>query len=230
MKLGTLYGVGVGPGDPSQLTLRAVSVIQNSKAIFAPVLDLETEGRAESIVKKRLPEVEINRLLIYMDSRASSSYEQASTHVIASLKNGNDTTLITLGDPNLYSTFTKFKEIVKVQLPGLKVVTIPGITAFQVLASLSDIDLALETNKIHLMPALNNLHDIEIALEDKDATTIVYKVGDRLGSIKNTAQRLGRLDKAILGESIGLENERIGYLKDFNETTYLATIIFPKES
>ena len=106
---GTLYGIGVGPGDPELLTLKAARLIRESPVIAAPIAKAGAESYALSIVADRLqPEQTVLKLLFPMlkDVAAKQAHRQAAAQAIAAeLQAGRDVAFLTEGDPLLHSTF-----------------------------------------------------------------------------------------------------------------------------
>ena len=131
---GSLIGVGVGPGDPELLTLRAVRVIRDADRVLAPSSAIDAVGRAESIVRQACPGLAIERLVFAMGG-AGPSIDAAAEVVAAGLDAGHHLAFVTLGDPNVYSTFSSLAEEVRDRRPAVPIETVPGIMAFQDLAA-----------------------------------------------------------------------------------------------
>ena len=131
-----LTGVGVGPGDPELLTLRAARVLKEAGRVFAPAMAPDVEGRAEWIAARALPGLVMERLVIDLDPAArEAAYAEAARQVAAALDEVGDVAFVTLGDPNVYSTFGYLARSVSELRPEVVVETVPGIMAFQELAA-----------------------------------------------------------------------------------------------
>jgi precorrin-2/cobalt-factor-2 C20-methyltransferase len=225
---GALIGVGVGPGDPELLTLRAARVIREADRVLAPSSALDAVGRAESIVRQACPEVRIERLAFDMGD-ASASIDAAAVTVIAGLDAGRRLAFVTLGDPNVYSTFSSVAARVRELRPGARIETVPGIMAFQELASRSGTVVLQNAERLALVTALHGPDVLDAALADPTQTVVVYKGGRHLPEMAKRLAAAGRLDGAVMGELLGLPGERVLPVADAAEgpAAYLATVIVP---
>src|SRR5205085_8645043 len=112
-----LTGVGVGPGDPELITARALRVLRQADRIVAPAVAADTEGRAESVVRRADPDLEVHRVVFAMVPPArdgagdrgaarAESHRGAAAGLLPYLDAGDHVAFVTLGDPNVYSTFS----------------------------------------------------------------------------------------------------------------------------
>jgi precorrin-2/cobalt-factor-2 C20-methyltransferase len=233
---GRLTGVGVGPGDPMLLTRQAVAVLTSVDRIVAPTTGPADAGRAETIVRDALGEIEITRLAFDMTPDGNGGAEaRAASHLAAArlllptLEAGEHVAFVTLGDPNLYSTFPALVDALgRLGWRGA-VDTVAGITAFQALAARTGTVLLDGTESLALVTALDGVEHLAAALEDPSRAVVVYKGGRHLPAIAQLLAAHGRLDGAVFGERLGLEGERVGPLVDLGEgpAAYLATVIVP---
>ena len=229
--MGTLIGVGVGPGDPELITARAVRVLGEVDRVFAPSTAVDAVGRAESIVRQACPATVVERLAFEMSGGEARAIALAAAadRVVECLDAGEEIAFITLGDPNVYSTFPTLASAVRAHRPECPVATVPGITAFQDLAARSGTVLLTATEHLRLVTALDGPDAVDAALDDPDAAVVVYKGGRHLPAVAKRLADAGRLDGAVAGELLGLPGERIGSAADMAEApaSYLVTVIVP---
>jgi precorrin-2/cobalt-factor-2 C20-methyltransferase len=231
-----LTGIGVGPGDPGLLTLAAVEVLQSGDRVVAPTTGLSSPGRAESIVTAAVPGLRVDRLPFDMSPDAvggeesrTASHFAAAARLLPWLGDGAHVAFVTLGDPNLYSTFPSLVAALRELGWHGEVATVPGITAFQALAAATGTVLLDGTESLSLVTALDGADHVAQALEDPRRAVVVYKGGRHIGEVARLLASCGRLDDAMFGERLGLKDERVGRLADIGEgpASYLVTVVVP---
>ena len=229
---GRFVGVGVGPGEPDLLTMRAVAALRRADRVMAPSTAVDAVGRAEAIVRDALPGLPVERVPFSMaPSRTARdrSVQQAAKAVAAHLNDGEEVAWITLGDPLVYSTFSSVAQAVVKRRPATTVSVVPGIMAFQALAARTRTMVADERERLTIRTALDG-EDLEADLADTESTVVLYKGGRRLPELAAAAARSGRTKDAVAGELIGMPGERIGPLDEMaavGPASYLATVIVP---
>ena len=226
---GTLVGVGVGPGDPDLLTLRALDTLRTADRVVAPSVASDAVGRAEAIVRHAAPEIVVERLVFDMGPDRATSHKAAAQALLGALDGGERVAFVTLGDPNIYSTFSALTAEVRALRPGTRVETVPGIMAFQELAARTNVVLLDGAESLHLVTALDGPAHVAAAVADLDAAIVVYKGGRHLPAISAALERAGRLEGAVFGELLGLPGERVALVEEALDrpATYLATVIVP---
>jgi precorrin-2/cobalt-factor-2 C20-methyltransferase len=225
-----LIGVGVGPGDPDQVTVQAVRVLTEADVVVVPVADTGEVGRAERTVRAHLDR-EVVRLVFQLgaDAMRGPSWDAAGA-AVAELLRGNPTVAFaTIGDPNIYSTFSYLAQTVAGLLPGVEIATVPGITAMQYLAARSGTSLVEGVEPLTLMPLTAGLDRLREALQ-AGGTVVAYKGGRMLPDVLRVLDETGRLDGAVFGAALGLPEEDVRPARDLQRdrpAPYLSTVIAP---
>jgi precorrin-4/cobalt-precorrin-4 C11-methyltransferase len=232
-----LIGVGVGPGDPELVTVKAVRVLREADAVLVPVLagtDAEpagasVPGRAETIIRAYVGADRIRRLEFALNDtggvtpRRAAAWQAAAAAVAEEFAAGAGSVAFgTLGDPNLYSTFSYLAQAVAEIVPEVTVQTVAGITAMQDLASRAGISLAEGTEPVTLVPLNGGIAALDQALA-RGGTVVGYKVGAAASPapavLAARLQAAGRLDAAVIGARLGLKDELIAPAADLLHPT-----------
>jgi precorrin-2/cobalt-factor-2 C20-methyltransferase len=229
---GRLVGVGVGPGAPDLLTVRALRALRRATVVVAPCTDASAVGRAEAIVREAAPDVVVERVVFVMapaQAERAEALDAATARVLALLDAGEEVAFITLGDPNVYSTFSSVATAVAAARPSSPIETVPGVMAFQELASRAHVVLTDEQQSLVLVPANGGDDAFEDALTDPRRTVVLYKGGRRLPDVAARLRETDRLDGAVLGELLGMPGERIAPVADVADrpAAYLSAVIVP---
>jgi precorrin-2/cobalt-factor-2 C20-methyltransferase len=267
----TLVGVGMGPGDPELVTVKAVRVLREADLVLVPVLATGEQGqgpvaegwaggsggsppranpglgppglrggvppgqqgRAEATVRAHVTHDRITRVAFALTEGAGiaereAAWDGAADAAVAAFASGASVVAFaTIGDPNVYSTFTYLAATVRPRVPGLTVATVPGITAMQDLAARSGTVLCEGRETLALLPLTAGLVPFKEALARFD-TVVGYKSGSHLPEVLAAVRDAGRMDGAVHGASLGLPGEDIRPAAEVSgPAPYLSTLLVP---
>lgn len=226
---GTLVGVGVGPGDPEHLTLKAVRELRAADRVFVPATAASAggPGRAETVLAGHVDPDRVTRLGFAMTDAADRDgrWDAAGTAIAEVVRDGGTAAFATLGDPAVYSTFAYVAATVRALVPGVTVQTVPGITAMQDLAARTGAPLAEGADAIALVPWTAGPDRVRAAL-DAFETVVIYKGGRELPRVLDVIRDAGRADEAAIGTHLGLDGERIDHASASQGTApYFSTVL-----
>jgi precorrin-2/cobalt-factor-2 C20-methyltransferase len=231
-----LVGVGVGPGDPELVTVKAVRELRAADVVLVPVLaDMAEDepGRAEATVRAHVADGRIRRVVFALNEREDrgrreSAWDAAGQVVAAEFDGGAQAVAFaTIGDPNVYSTFAYLAATVRELVPAVEIDTVPGITAMQDLAARSGTVLCEGSETLALFPLTAGLAAFAEALEAFD-TVVAYKGGRRMPEVLEAVRAAGRLEGAVFGASLGLPEEDIRPAAEVTgDAPYLSTLLVP---
>lgn len=209
--LGTFYGVGVGPGDPDLLTLKAVKVFQSVDVIYTVAGTNSHKSVSGSVVECVDCTAECVELVFTMAKELSDrepAWKKHAQTIVEQLRAGKSCAFATIGDPLIYSTFTYLAREVEALEPNLVVKTVPGITSFQAAASSVNMPMVEDKETLALVPAWTEGHLTHPALHSAD--TIVMLKAFKQRDLILTALKNHHMEGRILYASrIGLDNEVI---------------------
>lgn len=196
---GILYAVGVGPGDPELLTLKAVKIMEKAEVIACPSKN-NKPGVAYAIAAQACPFLtskEILSLNFPMNKEnLSDAHKSAAETIIAELATGKDVAFLTLGDPCLYSTFSYISEMVK--KAGYETQVINGIPSFCAAAAKTGLSIAEGDDAVLITAG---------EYKPFDGTLIIMKAGNKLKELKSQIQSCKKT--AYLIENCGMQDEKI---------------------
>lgn len=203
---GTLYGVGVGPGDPELMTLKAVRLIRENMIIAVPGADPK-ETVAYKIAVQAVPELAEKELLpIYMPmthdpEELEKNHAKGAQTLEEVLDKGKNIVFLTLGDPCVYSTFSYLQK--RVEKDGYHTELVSGITSFCAAAARLNIPLSEWNEQLHVVPAV---HRLDSTLNES-GSYILMKSGKKMNQVKEILAQSGR--DVLMVENCGMENEHI---------------------
>jgi precorrin-2/cobalt-factor-2 C20-methyltransferase len=209
-------------------------VLREADVVFAPAIEGDVAGRAESIVAAALPGLVMERVTFAIggdEAQRTEAYEAAAERVVTALDGagpGATVAFVTLGDPNVYSTFTGLARAVAARRAEVVVETVPGIMAFQELAARSGVVVLEGSERLLLVSLAEGPEALEGAFDDSRTAVVVYKGGRHLPAVAARLAEAGRDGGAVVGELLGLPGQRVGALTgEPAPAAYLATVIAP---
>jgi precorrin-2/cobalt-factor-2 C20-methyltransferase len=194
---GKFIGIGVGPGDPELITIKAAKALQVADVICIPKADEKKPSLALSMVKPILAErkmpPEMLELIFPMtkDDLSNQTLWIKNANIVAEKANGNKTIVfITLGDPMFYSTFIYLYQSIKNEHPNLELEIIPGVSAFNACAASARIPLAEKEEIITVIPSDLDPNMIEETAKRSD-NLVFIKCAYRLKELVPILERSG---------------------------------------
>jgi len=209
---GTLYGVGVGPGDPELMTLKAVRLLGRAQVVAYPAPE-EGESLARSIAQSHIPPgcAEIALRLPFDPNRSSdAAFAAGAADVAAHLAAGRDVVCLCAGDPMLYGSFIALSA----RLDGrFAIKIVPGVSSLTASAAVLGQALAARDDTLTVIPATRPAADIERLVLGADSAAIV-KLGRHVAKVARVLERLGLAERARYVERVGLPGERVRTLAE----------------
>lgn len=203
---GIAYGVGVGPGDPELMTLKAIRLIRENDVIAVPG-KVAKEAVAYQIAAAVVPELKDKELVpVYMPmikDRAliDAEHRKGAKLLEQYLEQGKNVVYITLGDPTVYCTFSYLQHIMEAD--GYQVELVPGIPSFCAAAARLNLPLVEWDEPLHVVPAVHKTGD---AL-DQSGTYVLMKSASHMAEVKDLLRRSGRDVSAV--ENCSMETEKV---------------------
>ena len=217
-KKGTLYGIGVGPGDPELLTLKAVRILGQVDVIFAAASTKNDYSTAYAIAKPHLKnDVRIVQLGFPMtkDEEALKAAWRKNAELVAEvLDKGLDAAFLTLGDPLTYSTYGYLQRTLLDMNPDLRLRAVPGITSFHAAAARIGLVLCESKESLLITSGVADPARLEEQLNTAD-NAVILKAYKNFEEIRDLLNRLRLGDTTVLVSRLGMDEESI--LMDIND-------------
>lgn len=203
---GKLYGIGVGPGDPELLTLKALRIVKESAIIAVPGEE-PRESVAYKIVKGAYPQLDEKELVAVPmpmtkdKKKLEESHEKGAAMIAEYLKAGKQVAFLTLGDPTVYSTYIYVHK--RIQAMGYPLEIVSGIPSFCAVSARLNTGLVEKAEPLHVIPAS---YGVEEALE-LPGVKVLMKAGKTMGKVREKLEARGAICKMI--ENCGMEDEKV---------------------
>ena len=206
---GKLYGVGVGPGDPELLTLKALRLIKENEVIAVPGKDIQAsvayqivKGAYEDLDKKTL--IPVAMPMTKDPQVLKANHDKAADQVESYLKEGKNVVFLTLGDTTVYSTYLYVHK--RILERGYEAEIVSGITSFCAVAARLNMGLVEADQPLHVIPATYKAQEMDEILK-LPGTKVLMKTGKKMKQVKESIEKSGQ--KAVMIENCGMPSEKI---------------------
>ncbi|HIN34433.1 MAG TPA: precorrin-2 C(20)-methyltransferase [Dehalococcoidia bacterium] len=210
--MGTLFGVGVGPGDPELLTLKALRIIRAAAVICAPQSETRPDSYALGIIREYLDadNQEVLRLTFPVDDPegAAGVWRSGADTLAQRLYGGQDVAFITEGDPMLFSTFIYMLEAMTAEHPSIPVEIIPGVSSVMAAAASSKVPLATHGQRLAVLPTVYGIDDLSEAIASYDTIVLMKVNRELLGALENL-DGLGLAGKSVFVRRVSTPSEKV---------------------
>lgn len=214
-KRGTFYGIGVGPGDPELITVKALKIIKSCPVIAAPrtgngdMVALDIVWRTGILSESAEIAEEFDKKILAMDftmdkdpAKRKENYRKNAEAAARYLDNGQAVAMVTLGDVSLYSTVHYIAD--ELISRGYEIIMVPGVPSFSAAAASLAIPLAEMDAPVHIIPSVRNNSDDYL---DLPGTKVLMKAGRHLHRTLDELDRRGLLDVTSLAVNCGMDDE-----------------------
>ncbi len=227
---GKLYGIGVGPGDPELMTVKAARLVSEADVIITPKTEKKDGSVALNIAKPYIKDhteiVPVVFPMVLNDDTQKEGWEEARNIITKLLSEGKQVVFLTLGDPMFYSTYMYVYRLV--ENSGYKIETVPGVTAFCAIGSHLGYPIVEKEEVLAIVPATAPKEKIDKVLAVAD-DAVIMKVYRNFGEVQETLKKHNMADEAVMISRVGLDGEEIYRgLQDMPADTklnYLSTIL-----
>ena len=215
--------VGVGPGDPSLLTIAALEAIKKAKVIVFPVSDDNKKSFAAEIVKK-YTKFKKNIPIIFpmakKDFDPDEIWSNAVEKIVKFIKNGESVVLLCLGDTSIFASSSNILRILKHDYPKIITKTIPGISSVSAAAALNDFDLVKKGETLIIKECTSSESELTTLIRESKANKTVLaimKVGKRWNLVREILKKEDIINTTLIALSVGMPDQIIQYASNYKE-------------
>ena len=205
MKIGNFYGIGLGPGDPELLTLKALHTIQTADCIFVPKSDMKEDSLALEIVKEYVKGKRVIEQIYPMTKdkqTLNTAWLKAAEEIHFEVVAGRNVVYLTLGDPMTFSTYIYLLRYLTTMLPEYAIHTIPGITSYNAAACAANYSLLTGDERLAVIPVPKDITELRPILESFD-TVVMMKVAKKLDEVIELLKDMKLSENALFASYIG---------------------------
>lgn len=210
---GTLYGIGVGPGDPELLTLKGLRLLQSAAVVAYPAPETG-DSLARAIVASHLDggqeEIAIRMPMQVARFPAQEVYDKAAGDIAAHLEAGRDVAVLCEGDGFFYGSFSFLYARLAERYP---VQVVPGVSSLTACAAAAGAPLVTRNDVLRVVPAPLPEDEIEAQIAGAEAAAVM-KLGRHFEKVRGVLARLGLTDKARYVEHASMADQRVLALAD----------------
>jgi precorrin-2/cobalt-factor-2 C20-methyltransferase len=233
--LGTLWGIGVGPGPAGYIPVAALQALQQADLIYAPrARTAETSVALQCLAGIEIPPHKLREIEFNMDPDRGvlrEHYAQLADAMAGELQMGRSVAYLTIGDSLTYSTYGYVLAGLLERLPSLPHRTFPGITSYAAAASALGWPLGEGKERTLILPCPDEADDLRHEIETHDIV-VLMKVGHRLPWVLGLLNKMGIAEHCAFARRIGLPGEilsdDVGRLVADEAMGYLATMLIRK--
>ena len=211
----TLTVVGVGPGDPSHLTIGALKAIQEANYIFYPISSPDKKSYAAEIVKKYIKfkkKIPIIFPMARKELNPDQIWEYSAKKIISCLNKKNYAVLLCLGDPSLFASSSYILDKINELKPQIVIKKQAGISSLTAAAAYANYDLVKQSETLKILECPNDSTQLISLLNHatiNNNVLAILKVGKRWPWVKEILKKKEILNKALLASNIGMDNQFI---------------------
>jgi precorrin-2/cobalt-factor-2 C20-methyltransferase len=232
---GILYGIGVGPGDPDLITIKAAKILNQVDIVFAAASTKNNHSLAVNIASKHIPDCTAVKMLRFpMTSdkdQTRRAWKEHSQTVIGELEKGQNVAFLTLGDSMTYSTYGYILKYVQTLAPHLEVQTVPGITSYQAAAARLNTPLVEGEESLMVVSGVTGGNRLR-ELSGKPENVVFLKAYRNVSDIKAAIDETGTYTSCVGVKNCSQSSEII--INDINELSQMKpdywTLIISKQA
>ena len=206
---GKLFGIGVGPGDPELMTVKAARIVGEADIIITPKTEKKDGSVALNIAKPYIQEhteiVPVVFPMVLDDNAQAEGWQEAKKIILSYLEAGKNVVFLTLGDPMFYSTYMYVYRLI--ENTGFEIETIPGVTAFCAIGSHLGYPIVEKEEVLAIVPATAPKEKIDKVLVADDA--VIMKVYRNFHEVQEVLKKHDMADDAVMISRVGLDGEEV---------------------
>ena len=225
---GTLFGVGLGPGAPDLITLRAARLIEGASVVAYPSLAGAASfarAIAADLIAPGVQEIVMDVPMSVQRAPAQEAYDKGAAEIAAALDAGQDVVCLCEGDPFFYGSFMYLFARLS---GGYRVEVVPGVTSVTACAARAGLPLAARNERLTVLPGPLPEDELRARIEGAESV-VIMKVGRHLAKIRGVIDALGLTDGAVYVERATLPEEVVLPLADApDKAPYFSMILLTK--